>query len=254
MKNKLKPLWLLPFLVAGQASYAQDAVDVNRFPYALGHLHMNKNVLSYNYLRDTEIRNDTVEVVSSWDKPMTFEFRDIPSYLACRVEPHPLPPRTDGKLIVTYSAPKRNEYGSSSYNLGMYTNDDQQTIKTIFLSAYIEEDFSKLTKEEIDNAPRIVFEKEVYNFGAVKVGDHVKYSYVFRNDGKRDLIIRNTKASCGCTASAPEKTVLKPGESSKVDVDFNTWGRGGMQSKTIFVISNDPRNSNVALRIEGTIE
>jgi hypothetical protein len=255
MNKNIRHAVFLPLLFGGQfAIQAQDAIDITRYPHAIGHLHMGKNQLNFNYLKDSEIRNDTVRVISSWDKPMTFEFRDIPSYLNCRVEPHPLPPRQDGLLIVTYDAVARKDYGFSNYNLGMYTNDDKQPIKTIFLSAYIEEDFSGLTKEDIESAPRIKFEKEVYNFGIAKVGEHVKYSYVFRNEGKRDLIIRATKASCGCTASSPEKTVLKPGESSKIDVDFNTWGRSGAQNKTIFVISNDPRNSNVALRIEGTIE
>ncbi|MDA3820608.1 MAG: DUF1573 domain-containing protein, partial [Candidatus Delongbacteria bacterium] len=61
-------------------------------------------------------------------------------------------------------------------------------------------------------------------------------------------------ASCGCTATQPEKSIIKPGESSFIKVTFNSGGRRGKQRKTITIIANDPEQSTTRLRIEGTVK
>ena len=81
----------------------------------------------------------------------------------------------------------------------------------------------------------------------------MNYSFEFTNTGKSDLIIRKTKASCGCTASNPEKTLLKPGETSNINISFNSTGRTGSQHKNVTVITNDPVNFNTVLNIEGEV-
>ena len=79
-------------------------------------------------------------------------------------------------------------------------------------------------------------------------------NFVITNTGKQDLNIRQTKASCGCTASNPEKSNLKPGESSNIKVTFDSTGRKGEQSKVVFVFSNDPINPTQKITINGIVE
>jgi hypothetical protein len=133
-------------------------------------------------------------------------------------------------------------------------NDSLQPDKTINVSMNVVEDFSKLTPEELANAPKIKFDKTTFNFTTAKQGDKVECTYNFTNEGKSDLIIRKVKAACGCTATNPEKTTLKPGESSKFNATFNTAGKEGKQYKTITIISNDPTNASMMLTIEGNVE
>ena len=110
------------------------------------------------------------------------------------------------------NAPKRNDYGFLYDRLTLNTNDSMNRQKGINVSVFIKEDFSKLTPQQLEDAPKIVFNTEKYNFGTVPEGTMVKYSFEFKNDGKDDLVIRKTRASCGCTATQPEKTLLKKGE------------------------------------------
>lgn len=249
-----KNIFISSLLIASSlTAFAQDTLDKSKFQYPKGNLHLSGNQVQFNYIKDTEIRSDTMAVYNDWSKAMEFNFKDAPEYLICKVIPSPLPAGQEGMLVVTYDAIKRNDYGFSGYNLGMYTNDESMPIKTVYINAYIEEDFSLLTEEEKENPPRIVFKEDEFNFGSVKAGEKVKCSFEFSNTGKRDLIVRKTKASCGCTATQLVKKVLKPGESSKIDVVFDTRGRSGKQHKTIFVISNDQRHANYALRVVGNI-
>ena len=149
---------------------------------------------------------------------------------------------------------KSNEYGYIYDRMLLTTNDSLQPDKTLNISMNVVEDFSKLTPEQLANAAKIKFDKTTFNFENAKQGDKVECVYNFTNEGKSDLIIRKVKAACGCTATNPEKTTLKPGESSKINATFSTAGREGKQTKTITVITNDPASSSIILTIEGNVE
>ncbi|MBE0641092.1 MAG: DUF1573 domain-containing protein [Bacteroidales bacterium] len=197
---------------------------------------------------------DTIRLFNSWDKTMEITPEKPPKHIECRIEPQPIPAGKEALLIVKYYGTAKPDYGFIGYRLGLRTNDMEQMIKTIPVNAYIEEDFSLLSEEEKANPPKIEVQGDRYNFGTVKEGTAVKHDYVIKNIGSRDLIIRSTRASCGCTAIKPAKTVLAPGEESKVGIDLDTRGRKGMQHKTVSIISNDPRQSTVILHVEGMVE
>jgi len=82
------------------------------------------------------------------------------------------------------------------------------------------------------------FDKEVYDYGTIKQGVKVEYDFKFKNTGKNDLIISDAYSSCGCTIPEYPKEPIKPGESSKIKVLFNSAGRSNKQDKTINLIVN----------------
>ena len=61
------------------------------------------------------------------------------------------------------------------------------------------------------------------------------------------------KASCGCTAASPSKKELMPGESTNIDVTFNSKGSKGPQTKIVTVTTNDTDKPTVSLTIRGNI-
>jgi len=77
---------------------------------------------------------------------------------------------------------------------------------------------------------------------------------VITNSGKRDLVIRKVKASCGCTAVQPAKTVISPGESVDIKTVFNSAGKVGNQNKTVTIITNDPKKSTLILWVKGEVQ
>ena len=69
-----------------------------------------------------------------------------------------------------------------------------------------------------------------------------------------DLIIRNVRSSCGCTAVAPSKNVIAPGETAPIKVTFDSRWKRGRQSKSITVITNDPKTPTNILRVSCNVE
>lgn len=88
------------------------------------------------------------------------------------------------------------------------------------------------------NNPVLKFEKEIYDFGKIKDGDKVSYSYAFENTGKSPLIITDAVASCGCTIPSWPNKPINPGEKSAIKVIFNSAGKSGLIDKQITITAN----------------
>jgi len=86
--------------------------------------------------------------------------------------------------------------------------------------------------------PVMSFGKSEHDFGTIKEGDKVDYTFDFKNSGESDLIITDAKGSCGCTVPEFPKDPIKPGKSGKIKVSFNSAGKPGMQSKTVTITTN----------------
>jgi hypothetical protein len=91
-------------------------------------------------------------------------------------------------------------------------------------------------------APVMTFEKNEHDFGDIKPGDVVKHTFNFKNTGDAPLIIESATASCGCTVPSYPKEPIAPGQSGKIDVQFDSKGKTGQQSKQIAIRSNTQPN------------
>ena len=100
--------------------------------------------------------------------------------------------------------------------------------------------------------PVIEFEKDVHDFGRVIQGEKVAYGFKFKNTGKSDLIISKVSSSCGCAVPDFPKVPIKPGESRKIDVKFDSQNRPGFQNKSVTIISNAQPGIQV-LRIKAEV-
>ena len=93
-------------------------------------------------------------------------------------------------------------------------------------------------KREIKDPTNVEIIDSVYDFGKVKEGDIVEFSFRFKNVGTHPLVITEALASCGCTvADKPEAPIL-PGETGYIKAKFNTEGKPGESHKSITVTSN----------------
>lgn len=101
--------------------------------------------------------------------------------------------------------------------------------------------------------PKISVQESEYTFGDINQNDIVRHSFQIANTGGDVLTILEVKASCGCTAATPDKKELKPGESTQINVTFNSKGRKGPQTKTITIKTNDPESPVITLMIKGNV-
>ena len=86
--------------------------------------------------------------------------------------------------------------------------------------------------------PTIGFEKMEHDFGTIKEGQKVAYTYKFKNTGDAPLIIQNAQPSCGCTVPEWSKEPIPVGGEGFVKAEFDSEGKPNIQNKTITVTAN----------------
>ncbi len=102
------------------------------------------------------------------------------------------------------------------------------------------------------SSPEIVFIRELHNFGTLKAGEIVSFSFVFMNNGKIPVKIKKVDTSCGCIKTNYDKGEIGRGEKSAIEVIFNTSGEWGNQLKMIQVETSSGEKKE--LRISAYIE
>lgn len=93
--------------------------------------------------------------------------------------------------------------------------------------------------------PKIDVQETEFIFGKIKQGEIVTHEFEISNTGRRDLMILDSKSSCGCTVSEYPKEPLPPQAKSYVKVTFDSKGTSGLQEKKVSIFSNTTPNETI---------
>lgn len=222
----------------------------DEYPIVMDSLRLENSHIAFTKMAPTDVKTAELKVVNLSKVEVTPEFINVPQHVTIVSKPATIKPGDKGVFVATYDAAKKNDWGYVSDRLYVIFNGQRKYHNQISLSASIEEDFSKVDEKK---APVFSVNEKMHDFGDIPQTDKVEYNFVVTNEGHDNLIIRKVKASCGCTAVTPAKTIIGKGESTEIHVAFDPRGKSGRQSKTITVITNDPKNSNVLLRISSNV-
>lgn len=102
--------------------------------------------------------------------------------------------------------------------------------------------------------PKAVFDETIYAFGRMAVNSRNEHAFVIRNEGEADLFMKEGQPTCKCTTFSLGSSVLKPGEETKLVIDWKTgpaheeeFRHGGP------VYTNDPKNARINFFVRGEI-
>lgn len=94
------------------------------------------------------------------------------------------------------------------------------------------------TEKDMMAKTRITFKEVNVDLGAVTEGAQVKHTFEFKNTGNVPLVIYSAHGSCGCTVPKYSKDPIPPGGTGEINVEFDSNGRLGANTKTVTVNSN----------------
>lgn len=84
----------------------------------------------------------------------------------------------------------------------------------------------------------IEFSESSHDFGKLKAGETVIFSFSIKNTGKNDLYISDLISDCGCLKARFNEKILKSGKTGYIEAEFNSSGLFGKQLKMIEIHSN----------------
>ncbi len=224
------------------------------YRYSMGGLRLKANHLAFGNVTNSEKKEYRLEVINNSPGDLKLGFQRVPDHMQISFQPEVLKPNQKGYVVATYDAAKKNDWGMLIDRVNVTVNGTFERGYSLVVSANIVEDFSNMSADELANAPTVTVDDTEVNFGKLSQSQKFEHDFVLTNTGKSTLSIRKIKASCGCTAVQPEKKVIAPGESVKIKTIFNPAGKRGNQNKTVTIITNDPKRSNLILRIKGEVE
>ncbi|HMR42427.1 MAG TPA: DUF1573 domain-containing protein [Saprospiraceae bacterium] len=100
--------------------------------------------------------------------------------------------------------------------------------------------------------PVMTFETTTVDYGTIEKGGEPLRKFKFKNTGTEPLIIKDAKGSCGCTVPTYPKEPIMPGESSEIEVRYDTQ-RIGMFTKSVTLTTNETNGSHL-LTIKGEVK
>ncbi len=226
------------------------------FTFPVGGVRFESNHLAFTNVKKTEKKIRVMQIINTSKVPVKVEFDQLPAHLIVKANPETLKPGQKGIVEGTYDATKNPGWGNVSDMVKIKLNGVVQENVYYYVSANLVEDFSSLSKEDMANAPVFSVASPTVELGKIPGNTSNEVEFKFTNQGKRDLVLRQVKSTCGCTAvqQGPQGAAIKPGESSSIKAVFNSGTYKGKVTKAIYVYTNDPKNSEVVLMLNAEVE
>ena len=219
-----------------------------------GALSFMKNSLNFGEIKNSlKKTTDTLYITNNSKKTISLEANPLnPPYVSMQFSAIEIKPSAIEKIFITYNASLRNAFGKTKDTVSIQTDDEENPLKEIYLSADIFEDFSKIKPEKLKLAPEAYLVNTIYDFRYAKKGTDVKTIFNVKNKGKTQLVIRKIDLSCDCIkVNYPDK--IRFDRDSPIEIIMNTNHLQGTINETITLITNDPKNARIVLHLTGFV-
>ncbi|MBN2329353.1 MAG: DUF1573 domain-containing protein [Candidatus Omnitrophica bacterium] len=125
--------------------------------------------------------------------------------------------------------------------------------KRLYLSLFLVLVITFVESTLIYAQPAAVLEEDTYDAGVVSPQEAVSYDYVIKNTGDQDLILKDVKTTCGCTAAILSATTIAPDATGVISVKMNTGSYDSKMSKAAILYTNDPKKEQVRMNIKAEV-
>jgi hypothetical protein len=243
---------LVVLVIKGEVKPREKTIE-ELFIFPVGAIRFESNHMAFTNVKKTEKRIRVMPVINTSSAPVKVEFDILPAHLQLKVNPETLKPGQKGLVEGIYDGSKNPVWGNTSDMIKIKLDGVVQNNVYYYVSANLVEDFSGLSKEQLENAPVFKLQATTVDIGQMEPATNREVEFKFKNEGKSDLNIRNIKATCGCTAVQQGGTVVKPGQESSIKATFNSGGYKGKVTKAIYVYTDDPKNSEIVLFLNADV-
>jgi hypothetical protein len=246
---------IMVLTIKGEVTPREKTIE-ELFTFPVGAVRFESQNLAFTNVKKTEKKIRVMQLVNTSTAPVKVEFDGLPAHLILKANPETLKAGQKGLVEGTYDGTKNPAWGNVNDMVKVKLNGVAAENMYYYVSANLIEDFSALTKDEIDNAPVFKVASTTVELGKIKSSTQNDVEFKFTNAGKNDLVIRHIRSTCGCTAvqQGNQGVGVKAGQSSSIKATFNSGGYTGKVTKAIYVYTNDPKNSEVVLMLNADVE
>jgi hypothetical protein len=241
--------------IKGNVESSGDNVELS-YPFEMDGLRLNKKQLSFLDARIGRILTDKIDIINTTSAPIKLSFKKVPAHIKVVASKTVLKPKEKASLSITFMTAKVKDYGRRQDQFEIVFNNQTMAKEghLITINAYLTEDFSALSADQLKRAPSLVVDNSRINLGNMKQNEVKTATITLSNYGKTPLYLRKIIPEYDGLTVTPEKMVVQPGKSIKASLSFNAGKYKGNVVQRATIFNNDPKNSLTRIFVTATVE
>lgn len=227
-----------------------------RYPVDAGKMRLSSTVLPFGEVKKGHAASTMLRAYNASDDTIRPVVTKNPAYIKFRISPESVPPGEQFAISGTISTSEYPIWGlvTDSVTIQCDANDPTKASADISTVAIINEDFSKLSEEELNKAPVASVESDLFDMDHIgwNDGKAIINSKIF-NKGKNPLLIHRLYSTDPAITVKTGRDTVKGGKSIELTiiVDSSKIPAGEPLNARITMITNDPSSPTRILRVVG---
>ena len=236
----------------------QEVKDYTKgYPYEIGQILIDRNELDFPDVHRGEKPTITIRVVNQSDRPYEPVLMHLPPYLQMEAHPGTLLKGQKGTIKLTLDTKQLIDLGltQTSVYLARFAGDKVSEENEIPVSTVLLPDFSGLTEREKALPPAIQLSQSKIDLSQLLAKKNkASHDIVITNVGKSQLQINKLQVFNPAVGVALKKSVLQPGESTRLRVTIHKNNLGKKKRHLrILMITNDPARPKVEIDVKADV-
>ena len=164
------------------------------YPVRAGDLMLAWRNVNLGYVPRGGVKSTAIEYYNPTRQPLTLSpvYRGRKPYFDIALSKQRLAPGEKGVMTLSYDLRDNDVWGMLKDSFSLIVNDIP--VDVLFSASGVAcEDFSGMTPDEKERAPKAAFSSQYHSFGTMKAGGEPKREFTITNQGKEPLRIRDMK-------------------------------------------------------------
>lgn len=230
-----------------------------RYPVGVGDIRVSNSITPFGQALKGRVLSAAVNIYNPTDHDIRPAVDSLPSYIHALFRPEVIKTGEQGTLSLTAYTDRCEDYGVVTDHFVLIPDPEHspESRTSIATTIIVNEDFSKLTPEELQRAPVATLSTEIVDFGRLSATDGKKTTtFTITNTGKSPLIVRRYFTADPAVGLHIDREKIKPGKSAKlkVTVDCSQLHAPDPLNARITLITNSPSAPSQIVRVVGEVK
>lgn len=226
-------------------------------PYQIGSLWIDKNEIEFTDANKGDIMVEEIAIVNASDNAYSPVLMHLPPYLQAEAVPAKLSKNSKGVIKIKLDSKRLPKFGvtKTSIYLARFNGDKVSEENEIPITAVLLPDFSKLSTYDKENPPIISLSTQELNFEGMTPKIKKTQTVIIKNMGKRTLQITDMQVFNSALGVHLKKRDINPGESVKMKITLYGAALNKIkQAPRVMIITNDPKQPKIVVKVKATLK
>lgn len=234
----------------------------SRYPETAGSIRFSNSISPFGETTKGHVLASAINIYNPTADTIVPRTADMPPYINVLIRPEAIPPGEQGTISMTAYTDRTEGWGLIEDSFTLIPDsrhpDSTARIQTVMI---VNEDFSKLTPDQLAKAPTAKLSETTLDFGTAdaSAGTLTKELTV-TNNGRSPLLIRNVATPDEAISLRVSSDKVKPGKTARITVTVNPARLEPLPSgetvinSRITLITNAPASPSQIIRVVGIIK